>query len=425
MNELQTLLGESRAIQEELQGSLHLHQAMFNNSFQFQGLLSPQGRLVEFNKTALDFINADRASLLGRFFWDTPWWEKNPDMQESLRKAVARVANGESVRFETVQHDLHGTEHVIDFTLKPIMGESGKVIFLIPEGRDITERKQAEQEICALNEELEARVVERTAQLEALNASLVGEIEQRKRAQEEILSLNKDLEKQKIALEDTNRELEAFSYSVSHDLRAPLRHIDGFSSMLLEECRDKLDAAETSYLMRIRKSCRRMGELIDDLLSLSRVSLGMVRIQNVSLSAMAREILEELQSSDPSRQVAVTVCDGMTVQGDSHLIRIALENLLSNAWKYTGKRDLAEITMGEAQVEGKPAYFIRDNGVGFDMAYVEKMFGVFQRLHSVEEFTGTGIGLAIVQRIIHRHGGRLWAEGEPDQGATFYFSFTS
>ncbi len=219
-----------------------------------------------------------------------------------------------------------------------------------------------------------------------------------------------------------NQELEAFSYSVSHDLRSPLRGIDGFSQALLEEYPDKLDDTGKDYLHRVRNASQRMGELIDDLLALSRVTRQEMRREPVELSALAHKIAAQLQENQADRPVEFAVQDGLITQGDSHLLRIVLEHLLGNAWKFTSKEPKARIEFGYTDNSGEGAYFVRDDGVGFDMKYANKLFGAFQRLHSSKEFEGTGIGLATVQRILHRHGGRVWAEGKVGKGATFYFS---
>jgi signal transduction histidine kinase len=225
-------------------------------------------------------------------------------------------------------------------------------------------------------------------------------------------------------LETVNKELEAFSYSVSHDLRAPLRSIDGFSKILLTNAQDKLTEEEQRYLGNVCKNTQRMGELIDDLLKLSRLTRAEMRHENVDLSAMAKEILDTCQEREPDRPVQIKIADGVVVNGDINLLRVLMENLLNNAWKFTGKKEDASIEFGAQKNEtGESVYYVRDNGAGFNMKYVHKLFGAFQRLHRMEEFSGTGIGLATVQRVMHRHSGRVWAEGEPDKGATFYFSF--
>ena len=253
---------------------------------------------------------------------------------------------------------------------------------------DVTERKVVEERIRSFNVELEQRVRERTVELDA-----------------------------------STKELEAFSYSVSHDLRAPLRAIDGFGHALLEDCEDKLDEQGKDYLRRIRAATQRMGTLIDDLLRLSRLTRTEMLVEKVNLTEIAWSIVNELQKSQPERTVKIEIADGLEVTADPKLIRIALENLLGNAWKFTGKRPDATIELGSTTEGGKNAYYVRDNGAGFDMAYVNKLFIPFQRLHSMEEYPGTGVGLGTVQRIMHRHGGKVWAEGQVDHGATFHLSF--
>ncbi|MGV1097978.1 c-type heme family protein [Thiovibrio sp. JS02] len=252
---------------------------------------------------------------------------------------------------------------------------------------EVAERRRAEAEVRNANEILEERVTERTAQIAA-----------------------------------ANRELDAFAYSVSHDLRAPLRGIDGFSLALLEDYGDRLDDTARDYMQRVRAGCIRMGDLIDDMLRLSRLSRGEIHAQDVDLSAMAEEIVAELRKTTPARQVAVEITPGIMVRGDAVLLRAVMDNLLGNAWKFTGKIPAARIVVGELREGDRKVVFVRDNGAGFDMAYAGKLFGAFQRLHSPQEFEGTGIGLATVQRIIHRHGGEIRAEGEVGHGATFYFS---
>jgi len=254
---------------------------------------------------------------------------------------------------------------------------------------DVTAQKQAEQAIQQMNEQLERRVTERTTQLSV-----------------------------------ANRELESFAYSVSHDLRAPLRSIDGFSRILMEEYGEKLEASAKDYLTRVRAASQRMGELIDDLLSLAQVTRSELKRVRTDLSAMASAIVNDLRTAAPERDVAVSIHPGLTCMADPSLMRIALENLLGNAWKFTCRKQQASIEFGALQQRGKTVYYVRDDGAGFDMAHAGKLFGAFQRLHSPRDFDGTGIGLATVSRIIDRHGGRIWAEAAVGEGATFYFTLT-
>ena len=225
-------------------------------------------------------------------------------------------------------------------------------------------------------------------------------------------------------LQEANKELEAFSYSVAHDLRAPLRSIDGFSQVLSEDYEAKLDATGRDYIRRIRAATQRMGHLLDDMLNLSRVTRSTLNPTSVDIADIGRTIISELRRANPGREVEFIAPQKMVVSGDSGLLRILLDNLLGNAWKFTGKKTHAKLELGMQQQDGKPVYFVRDNGAGFDMAFSGRLFGVFHRLHTVAEFPGTGVGLATVQRIVSKHGGRIWAEAEVDKGATFFFTLS-
>ena len=288
-----------------------------------------------------------------------------------------------------------GQERVFEVSVIPLTDDDGKFNGLVSVRRDVStqrevERLQAEhvKSVQSLNDELEKRVGARTA-----------------------------------ALESAIKELEAFSYSVSHDLRAPLRALDGFSRLLVEDYGDLLDEQGREYLARIRRNSQRMGELIDDLLELSRVSRAEVHRSLTNLSDAARDIARELEAEAPDRHVLWVIPEGLWVDADPGLARVVLENLLRNAWKFTRLQAQPRIEVGQTVVDGQPSYFVRDNGAGFDMAYVGRLFAPFQRLHNNREFDGSGIGLAIVQRVIRLHGGQVAAHGVPGQGATFSFSF--
>jgi signal transduction histidine kinase len=264
--------------------------------------------------------------------------------------------------------------------------------------------------------------------IEQREASLQSEIAHHKEARDELAVLARELEarvaERTAELANANRELEAFSYSVSHDLRAPLRSIDGFTHILQTEHAEKLDEKGKQYMERVRAATERMGALIDDLLKLSRsVRAELVR-KVFDMSSLARQVAGELQATAPGRDVVFSIEPGLVVDADPALMRTVLENLLGNAFKFTSKVPRALIEVGRVQVDGDTAYFVRDNGTGFDMRYVDKLFGAFQRLHPAAEYEGTGIGLANVQRIIRRHGGRIWAEAEVGKGATFTFTLT-
>ena len=269
----------------------------------------------------------------------------------------------------------------------PFHHETGRLEGAMNAVVDITERKRAEEELRQLNEELERRVAGRTAELV-----------------------------------EANKELDAFAHSVSHDLRAPLRAISGFGQFLSEECASALDGRGRDYLRRMLDSAERMSTLIDDLMQFAHASRAELRRQPVDLSALAEEVARDLQLAGPKRVVKFVCAPGLHATGDSRLLRVVLVNLLGNAWKYTGKVAEPQVEFGCTGANGEGAFFIRDNGAGFDMRYVERLFGAFQRLHSMAEFEGTGVGLATVQRIIHRHGGRIWAEAGVNEGATFHFT---
>jgi len=259
---------------------------------------------------------------------------------------------------------------------------------------------------------------------------MLGRIEEQKqelqqhatRLEQRVAERTKELERRALELQAANSELDAFAYSVSHDLRAPLRSIDGFSQVLLEDYGAQLDEGGRDSLQRVRAASQRMATLIDDLLKLARVTRTEMRTERVDLSGMAREIVLDIQRTAPDRQVEFAIAPGLEAQGDSRLLRVVLDNLLRNGWKYTGKQAQPRVEFTAVDENGGRVFVVKDNGAGFDMKYADKLFGVFQRLHSITEFEGTGVGLATVRRIINRHGGRIWAEGIVDQGATFYFT---
>jgi signal transduction histidine kinase len=340
------------------------------------------------------------------------------DRRDEENQILVKIRRGESMEhFETRRQTRDGRLMDVSVTASPIKDASGKVIGVSKVAREITQRKQAVEQIRVLNAELERRVAERTAQLQAANA-----------------------------------ELEAFSYSVSHDLRAPLRHVMGFVDLLQKDAGPALSEQSLRHLTTISESAKRMGDLIDDLLDFSRVGRAELHKTEIHLDELVRDALGDFKAETKGRNIAWNIHPLPAAQADRTLLRMALVNLISNAVKFTGLRPgeayAPEGARAEAKIEigimekcgtgavastqnsntpklqdsDAPVFFIRDNGVGFDPQYTGKLFGVFQRLHSQDEFEGTGIGLANVQRIIHRHGGRAWAEGVVDGGATFYFS---
>jgi PAS domain S-box-containing protein len=311
-----------------------------------------------------------------------------PELFKEETEILARLARGDAVQhYETVRVRKDGRRVDVSVTVSPILDHAGKIIGASKIARDISERKRAETEILQLNTELEARVARRTAELEA-----------------------------------ANKELEAFSYSVSHDLRAPLRAINGFAGIVLEDFSSQLPEEARGYLERVRSGGQRMGELIDDLLSFARLSRQPLNRQCVDTVQLVQEVLAELNPRGHSRQIETRFGDLPLCQADRALLKQVWTNLLSNALKYTRGRTPAVIEIASERSNGTTSFFVHDNGVGFNMEYASKLFGVFQRLHRADEFEGTGVGLAIVQRIVHRHGGRAWATAELDHGATFYFT---
>ncbi len=339
------------------------------------------GIILDVNRQACEVLGYSREELIGAHPTDF-----DPDLtREKAAQITAQLDTGTPLTFETRHRRKDGTIFPVEVHLRAFRHEGRR--YGVSLAHDITARKRAEDEIRQLNAQLEERVRDRTRALEA-----------------------------------ANRELEAFTYSVSHDLRTPLRSIDGFSRVLLEDYASKLDDEGRDNLQRVRAASQRMGLLIDDLLELSRTSRAELRLSSLDLSKLAQEIAAELARAEPERRVDCLIAPGLAAQADPALLRVVLQNLLTNAWKFTGRRPHARIEVGRTGPNAGAAFFVRDNGAGFDPTYAARLFGPFQRLHSAHEFPGTGVGLATVQRIIHRHGGRVWAEGAVDHGATFYFT---
>jgi PAS domain S-box-containing protein len=341
------------------------------------------GRVRAWNAAAERLFGYSAAEMLGQPVEKIISEGARSQVQEATeRMHVLRVPP-----FETVLVARDGAPIEVSLSLSPVNDAHGKAAAVAMITRDISAAKRAEEKLKSLNASLERSVLERTAELEA-----------------------------------ANRELETFSYSVSHDLRAPLRSINGFSQALAEDYGARLDERGLDYLKRIRNGSGRMGELIEDLLKLSQVTRVGLHRRQVNLTALAEGVCAELHRHEPERQVSVKVASGLSAWGDEGLVRIALENLLANAWKFTARAARATIEVGQTEQNGLRVVFVRDNGAGFQPDQAHRLFGVFQRLHSVKEFPGTGVGLATVRRIISRHGGEIWAEGEPGKGATFYFT---
>ncbi|SDR81645.1 PAS domain S-box protein [Opitutus sp. GAS368] len=388
---LNLMLGQIHEQNQALQESEGRLRAVLNAALSAVTVIDTAGRIIDWNARAEKMFGWSRAEVLGQELAHLIIPSRH---REAHRRGMGHfLSTGEGpVLNRTVEMSAlrrEGHEFPVELSISPL--KTNDVVTFCGFITDITERKRAEAEIRELTQTLERRVVDRTAQLEAVN-----------------------------------KELEAFSYSVSHDLRAPLRHVDGFAGLLLKSDGHLVSERGRGYLANIASAAKQMGMLIDDLLVFSQMGRSEMRLAPVDLKTLAEETIQTLRSQNPSRNIIWRAGALPVVQGDRPMLRQVLVNLFANAVKYTGPRDPAEIEYGctDDPANGR-VFFVRDNGVGFEMAYAHKLFGVFQRLHRAEEFEGTGIGLANVRRIITRHGGRTWAEGEPGRGATFYFTLPS
>lgn len=387
-------------------------------------VLAPDLTIVAVTDGYLRATMTRREDILGRNVFEA--FPDNPEDQEAsgvenLRASLGRVLLYKAPDSMAVQkYDIRRPEaegggfeeRYWSTHNSPVLGADGEVTYIIHRVKDVTDfirlKQQGDQQL-KVNQELRTRAqrVEAEVYLRA----------------QEVQETSRSLETANLELKLVNRELESFCYSVSHDLRSPLRTIDGFSQALLEDYGDKLDDAGRASLARVRAASQRMSQLIDDLLNLSRVTRGEMHRETVNLSALAQSIAAELLATGPDRRVKFSIDAGLTTQGDAPLLRVALENLLGNAWKYTSRHEQACIEFGRCEEQAQQhVFFVRDDGAGFDSTYADRLFGAFQRLHGATEFPGTGIGLATVQRIIYRHGGRIWAAGAVEKGATLYFT---
>jgi PAS domain S-box-containing protein len=382
--ELERNMAERIEAEQSLRQNRELLNAVIEGTSDAVFAKDTKGRYLLFNSAAARMTGKSTATALGN---DDTFLFPSDEARAVMERDREIMASGEirNLEYEMLT-SYSGEKIVVQATKGPLRDENGCIAGVFGISRDVTKARRAEDEIRKLNAELDLRVTERTARLQA-----------------------------------AIQEQESFSYSVSHDLRAPLRHINSYSAILEEECGECLSSQARGYLERIRTSSRNMGKLIDDLLELSRIGRSELQKTTVDLSELAQSILFRLQESEPRRGAEFVVTPGLTAHGDRILLQQALENLLGNAWKYTRPRELARIEVGMIEKAGEEVYFVRDNGVGFDMEYRDQLFGAFQRLHGAE-FEGTGIGLATVKRIVKRHGGRVWAEGAVDQGATIYFT---
>ncbi len=373
---------EQKVVQQttELQQSEHRYQLTLDYLMEGCQIINPDWRYLYVNDTAARHGLRTRADLLGHTMMEAyPGIEATPMFDALARSMIDRVAQRIENHFEYPD----GTSAWFELSIQPV--PDGLFILSL----DISERKRSEAAIQDMNTELEHRVVERTAQLEA-----------------------------------ANKELEAFSYSVSHDLRAPLRSIDGFSRILIEDYAQELSEDAKRYLDMVRADTQQMGRLIDDLLTFSRLSRQDLKKQTINPTEIVNFVLTDMRLEQEGRPVEIHVDELPCCQADPALLKQVYVNLLSNAFKYTRKCDHALIQVGSSQENGEIVYYVKDNGVGFNMRYAHKLFKVFQRLHSADDYEGTGVGLAIIQRVINRHGGRVWAEAEPNKGASFYFTLS-
>jgi PAS domain S-box-containing protein len=350
--------------------------AIFDGMFQFMGVLTPAGILIEANRTALDAIGANSDDVIGQMFWATPWWTHSPVLQEQLKDAIARAARGELVRFEAEHILADQTAIFVDFTLKPVFDEEGKVIMLIPEGRDITDRRQAELE----------------------------------------------LQNQKQDLARSNAELQQFAYVASHDLQEPLRMITSYLELLERRYKGQLDERADKFIAYAVDGATRMQTLINDLLSYSRVGTSTQDWKTVDCEKIVQNVLSNLHLSIIQSCAVITHDALPTVNADSSQLTQLFQNLISNAIKFHREEEVPQIHIGVDCTNGKWLFSVQDNGIGMEAQYLERIFIIFQRLHSKTEYPGTGIGLAVCKKIVERHGGHLRVESQPDHGSTFYFT---
>jgi PAS domain S-box-containing protein len=367
---------DRKLAEEALRQSEQKFRAIFDGMFQFMGVLTPAGILIEANRTALDAIGANAKDVIGQMFWATSWWTHSPVLQEKLKDAIMRAAQGELVRFEAEHILADETAIFVDFTLKPVFDEGGKVIMLIPEGRDITDRKQAELE----------------------------------------------LQSQKQDLARSNAELQQFAYVASHDLQEPLRMITSYLELLERRYKGQLDERADKFIAYAVDGATRMQTLINDLLSYSRVGTSTQDWKSVDCEKIVQNVLSNLHLSIVQSHAVITHDSLPKVNADPSQLTQLFQNLISNAIKFRREAAAPRIHIGVDCTDGKWLFSVQDNGIGMEVQYLERIFIIFQRLHSKTEYPGTGIGLAVCKKIVERHGGHLQVESQPDHGSTFYFT---
>ncbi len=387
-SELLLEVGERRRAEKELQSSRERYRRLVEGlSTSFIFAQDSDGTLSYVSPGAVQILGFPQTELLIGF---TRLFSHHPDNQRAVNANQAALRGSAQARFEARCRHQDGREVVLEISQRPVFDDSGNVLAVEGIATDITERKHAELELAQYRDRLQDLVAMRTASLELLN-----------------------------------RELEAFSYSVSHDLRAPLRAIDGFSKALAEDCAESLNDLAREHLSRIRAASQRMGALIDALLQLSRLTRQKMNLQQVDISTLVHEVFEVFRDQAPQRGASLLVQDGVAAVGDPELLRAALANLIGNAWKYSAQEAHAQIEFGTLRRDGETVYYVSDNGVGFEADRANEVFGSFKRLHSDSEFDGSGIGLSTVARIVRRHNGRVWAESTPGEGAIFYFTLNA
>ena len=398
---------EREKAMEELRVAQMQWQKTFDATQDAIWLMDRDLRILRSNKAAQRLFDRPAESMTGRFCWEVVHGTSAPIPECPI------LRSRETLQRESMELSIAGKWYQI--TVDPILDDNGRFAGAVHTMTDISERRQAEEEINHLNETLERKIADQNRNLRDSQMALLNLVDDLNENARSLTTINQ-------TLEEVNRELAAFSYSVSHDLRAPLRTIDGFSNALIEDYSDRLDAEGKKYLARIRHATQQMNRLIDDLLGLSRVMKADFHRQSFDISAMVREIAADLQQQSPSCTMELVIQDGVTVNADQRMMRIVMANLLENAMKFSEKREKPLVEFSSFVQNGETVFYVRDNGVGFDMAYAHKIFMPFERLHRADEFPGTGIGLATVQRVISRHNGRIWAEAEEGKGATFYFT---